>query len=170
MLGAIVLATALVIAAWRFGGEDTPRVQGVNTTLQTAAAKNAAAGKVTLLVTAAKGPTFMEVRVGSPTGTPLFSGTLEKGRSQRFTKKTLYISVARPDNVIVKVDGRKVLIESDSSRSVAAQPSGDEPAPRSRGRHRLRAVRGERTDLNGPFYMREALRLGLQLGPHHHRG
>ena len=112
VLGAIVLATALVIAAWRFGGEDTPRVQGVNTTLQTAAAKNAAAGKVTLLVTAAKGPTFMEVRVGSPTGTPLFSGTLEKGRSQRFTKKTLYISVARPDNVIVKVDGRKVLIES----------------------------------------------------------
>ena len=33
-LGAIVLATALVIAAWRFGGEDTPQVQGVNTTLQ----------------------------------------------------------------------------------------------------------------------------------------
>jgi Helix-turn-helix domain len=110
-LGAIVLATALVIAAWRFGGEDTPRVQGVNTTLQTPGA-NAADGRVTLLVTAAKGPTFLEVRVGSPSGTPLFSGTLERGRSQRFTKKTLFISVARPANVIVKVDGKRVPIES----------------------------------------------------------
>ncbi len=111
VLVAIVLATALVIAAWRFGGEDAPRVQGVNTTPQTPITK-ASEGKVTLLVSATKGSTFMEVRVGSPVGTPLFSGTLERGRSQRFTKKTLYVSVARPTNVVVRVDGKRVPIES----------------------------------------------------------
>ncbi len=103
-LGAIVIVTALVIAAWRFGGEDTPRVQGVNTGLQQPRVK----GKVTLLVSATKGATFMEVRVGAADGVPLFSGTLERGRSQRFTRKTLYLSVARPTNVVVKVDGKRV--------------------------------------------------------------
>jgi hypothetical protein len=48
----------------------------------------------------------MEVRAGAEGGTPLYTGTLEKGQFQRFTKKALYLSVARPKNVVVKVDGR----------------------------------------------------------------
>src|SRR4051794_24095474 len=55
---AIVLLTALVIAAWKFGGPTEPRVQGVN--LPPAATPAAVAGGVS--VTATKGATFMEVR------------------------------------------------------------------------------------------------------------
>lgn len=123
VLGAIVVLTALVIAAWRFGGEDAPRVQGVNTALQKPAVK----GKVTLVVSATKGATFMEVRVGAPDGVPLFSGTLERGRSQRFTRKTLYLSVARPVNVVVKVDGKRVpaaTIESGQLTVGGGSPAG----------------------------------------------
>ena len=44
----------------------------------------------------------MEVRAGSAAGKPLYTGTLERGQLQRFTKKALYLSVARPGNVVVR--------------------------------------------------------------------
>ena len=38
-------------------------------------------------------------------GRPLYTGTLEKGQFQRFTKKALFLSVEPARNVVVKVDG-----------------------------------------------------------------
>jgi hypothetical protein len=52
----------------------------------------------------------MEVRAGSSDGKPLYTGTLERGQLQRFTKKALYLSVERPKNVVVKVDGRRYIL------------------------------------------------------------
>ena len=86
--------TALVIAAWRFGGHDAPKVEGVNANPAAAATKH-----VTVSVRAVHGPTFMVVRAGSPSGKPLYTGTLERGQLQRFTKKSLYVSLTRPGNV-----------------------------------------------------------------------
>jgi len=100
---AILTVTALVIAAWRFGGEDTPQVQGIN------AGRNAATATATVVITAAKGATYLEVRVAKADGRPLFAGTLEKGRSQRFVAtKPLSISVSKPRNVVVKSNGHRV--------------------------------------------------------------
>jgi len=107
-LAAILLVTALVIAAWRFGGHDEPQVEGVNapTTRTAAAAKrNATQQQVTVTIRAVHGPSFMEVRSGN--GHPLYTGTLEKGQLQRFTKKSLSLSVERPRNVVVKVNGAR---------------------------------------------------------------
>ena len=106
-LAAILLVTALVIAAWRFGGHEDPQVEGVNAPASRAtagAASKATQQQVVLTVRAVRGPSFMEVRSGS--GKPLYTGTLEKGQLQRFTKKSLYLSVEKPRNVVVKVDGR----------------------------------------------------------------
>jgi hypothetical protein len=50
----------------------------------------------------------MEVRAGEENGKPLYTGTLEKGQLQRFTKKALFLSVQKPKNVVVKVDGRRL--------------------------------------------------------------
>ena len=61
---AIVLLTALVIAAWKFGGPAEPKVQGVN--VPAAATPAAVARGVS--VTATKGASFMEVRAGSGGG------------------------------------------------------------------------------------------------------
>ena len=58
---AIVVLTALVIAAWKFGGTAEPKVQGVNVP---AVATPAAVAKG-VSVTATKGASFMEVRTGS---------------------------------------------------------------------------------------------------------
>ncbi len=107
-LAAILLVTALVIAAWRFGGHDEPQVDGVNapgTRAATSTKRTATQQQVTLTVRAVRGPSFMEVRSGN--GTPLYTGTLEKGQTQRFTKKSLSLSVDRPRNVVVKVNGAR---------------------------------------------------------------
>ena len=105
-LAAILLVTALVIAAWRFGGHEDPQVDGVNAPRSPAAtASKATQQQVTLTIRAVRGPSFMEVRSGS--GRPLYTGTLEKGQLQRFTKKSLSLSVARPGNVVVKVNGAR---------------------------------------------------------------
>lgn len=107
-LAAILLVTALVIAAWRFGGHDEPQVEGVNAPAvrTTAAAKRTATRQqVTVTIRAVAGPSFMEVRGGN--GKPLYTGTLERGQTQRFTKQTLSLSVDRPRNVVVKVNGAR---------------------------------------------------------------
>ena len=108
-LAAILVVTALVIAAWRFGGHETPKVEGVNSAgaiPARAATSRSTQQRVTLSIRAVKGPSFMEVRAGSASGKPLYTGTLEKGQLQRFTKKKLYLAIARPGNVLVKVDGK----------------------------------------------------------------
>jgi cytoskeletal protein RodZ len=117
---AIAILTALVIAAWRFGGTDEPRVQGVNTpTGQLATGQTH-----TLEVRATKGPSFVEVRAGSPSGAPLFTGTLERGRSQRFTRKALYLYVAKPKNVVVKLNGNPGLLSRGGELLVPAPSVG----------------------------------------------
>ena len=60
---------------------------------------------------------IMEVRAGN--GTPLYTGTLEKGQMQRFTKKSLTLSVDRPRSVVVKVDGTRYLLEPSGRLTVS---------------------------------------------------
>jgi cytoskeletal protein RodZ len=106
-LAAILLVTALVIAAWRFGGHDAPQVEGINTRTPT---PRSTQQQVTVTVRAVRGPSFMEVRAGSVDGKPLYTGTLEKGQLQRFTKKALYLSVEKPRNVVVKFNGTAITL------------------------------------------------------------
>ena len=117
-LAAILLVTAFVIAAWRFGGHDTPQVEGVPPARAPASA-HSSQQSVTLTVRAVRGPSFMEVRASSESGTPLYTGTLEKGQFQRFTKKGLFLSVARPRNVVVKIDGRRIALRASGRVTVS---------------------------------------------------
>ena len=112
-LAAILLVTALVIAAWRFGGPDDPQVEGINaatpratTTVRSPAARQ----QVTLSIRAVRGASFMEVRAGTASSRPLYTGTLERGQFQRFTRRSLYLSVERPANVVVQLNGRRVVL------------------------------------------------------------
>jgi hypothetical protein len=118
-LAAILAVTALVIAAWRFGGHDTPQVDGVPPAARTPAAVHSAQQRVTVTIRALRGPSFMEVRAHSEAGTPLYTGTLEKGQFQRFTKKALFLDVAKPRNVVVKVDGRRIALSSSGRLTVS---------------------------------------------------
>ena len=70
-----------------------------------------------MTIRAVRGPSFMEVRAGN--GTPLYTGTLEKGQTQRFTKKSLSLSVDRPRNVVVKVNGSRYVLQPSGRLTVS---------------------------------------------------
>jgi hypothetical protein len=105
----IVLVTALVIAAWKFGGPEEERVPGLAPAgARPARTSEAAERRATLVVHAGRGASFMEVRAGSRAGDQLYSGTLERGQTQRFVRRSLYVSFSSPANVVVKLNGNRV--------------------------------------------------------------
>jgi cytoskeletal protein RodZ len=104
-LFAIAVVTALVIAAWRFGGPDEPKVRGVN-----APATRSSTPTVTVSVRGAQGASYMEVRNGSRAGKPIYRGTLERGQRRVFIRSKLFVSLAAPANVVVLVDGKRTSV------------------------------------------------------------
>ena len=124
-LTAIVLVTALVIVAWKFGGvggESVPGLQPAAVTPEvqqagpnTIAAPSSRPGRAALSVRSVKGDSWMEVRAGSGTGRLLYGGTLERGQSQRFVQKKIYVAFGNPENVSVKVNGLQMQLPATST-------------------------------------------------------
>lgn len=105
----IAVVTALVIAAWRFGGPEGNAVPGLVQEQPSKTPSAAAQGRVTLVVRAVQGDSWMEVRAGSSAGRLLYNGTLEQGQtSQRFEAKRLQLALAKPENVVVRKNGTRV--------------------------------------------------------------
>jgi cytoskeleton protein RodZ len=128
---AIAVLTALVIAAWRFGGpenETVPRLDAQNPGVATVPT-GVAAGPVNLVVRAVSGDSWMEVRAGSVSGRLLYSGTLERGQRKSFQGRRLQLALAEPDNVGVRVNGNRVGLPAGTAfvvtarRIVTASPS-----------------------------------------------
>ncbi|MGH3111685.1 MAG: RodZ domain-containing protein [Gaiellaceae bacterium] len=127
---AIAILTALVIAAWRFGGPDEQAVPGLAPIGTTSAPAAQAGGRVNLVVRARDGSSWMEVRPGSIAARPLYSGTLERGQRKQFTaRRAIQLALERPDNVIVRVNGNRQELPAGSTfvvtakRIVSASPS-----------------------------------------------
>jgi Helix-turn-helix domain/RodZ C-terminal domain len=110
-LGAIGLVTALVIAAWRFGGPEQSRVPGLQESggqgTNASTAKPASTGTSRITVWARNGDTRLQVMRNSLSGKVVYSGTLERGQTQRFSGARLAISIGRPQNVRVAVNGQR---------------------------------------------------------------
>ncbi len=118
-LVAILVVTALVIAAWRFGDPGGTSVQGLKTT-GGAAAHRVTAGRG-VVIRATHGATYLEVRRGTSAGKPLFSGTLEKGHRQVFAARRIWISIASPRNVTVTVYGKRFAIPKGGEFELTAR-------------------------------------------------
>jgi hypothetical protein len=116
----IAIITALVIAAWRFGGSNHQRLP----LSSPATAPHRATG---LLIKAKKSrSSLVIVRVGSDSGKQLYQGTLSNLSRQRFgTGKGLWVYVGSPENVVMQLNGRVVLMGGGAPRSliVPAGPS-----------------------------------------------
>jgi hypothetical protein len=63
-----------------------------------------------ITVWAARGDTGLEVRRGSLTGRVLYTGTLERGQTQRFTGTRLALRFGRPQSVNVSVNGERAIL------------------------------------------------------------
>ncbi len=109
-LFAIAVATALVIAAWKFGGPEGESVPGLaSQAANPVKQKSSGATQQTrLVVRAVTGGSWMEVRTGSASGTLLYSGTLERGQRKTFAGARLQLALAEPQNVAVRLNGNRV--------------------------------------------------------------
>jgi hypothetical protein len=104
-LGAIALVTALVIAAWKFGGssgsQQIPNLQSG----KTARATSTRTAAHRLVIRAVRGASLLEVHLGSPTGRLLFQGTLEPGRpALDFPARTVWVNAGSAENLRVIVN------------------------------------------------------------------
>ncbi len=100
----IAVVTALVIAAWNYGGATTGDTKIPN--LPSAARPNVPKNQAVFVVRAVNGASLLESRKGGATGEVLFQGTLEKGETQRFVAKRLWFNVGSPENLRVTLGGK----------------------------------------------------------------
>src|SRR4029453_14462738 len=106
-LVAIAVATALVIAAWKFGGPEGEKVPGLATGTAAGLATNAH-GTAHFVVRASDGSSWMEVRAATSSAKLLYSGTLGQGQGKSFDGKSLQVPLAKPQNVVVQLNGNRV--------------------------------------------------------------
>ena len=131
----IGVATALVIAAWKFGDAGTRGVVDVGAGDGKPAKKHPATPRkhqppstatgVRLVVRATKGDSWLEVHHGSPAGKIEYQGTLERGHTQVFTTRHLWLRIDYPRNVVVKLNG----MQDAAARLGAARADADQPGP-----------------------------------------
>ena len=128
----IAAVTALVIVAWTRGEPQknepvglgaaqahtpvTPKRPVVNTKI------------ARLLVTARRGPCWLQVHRGSATGRILFQGTLELGQKQLFTGSRLWITLDRPENLTTVLNGRTRRLPVGGVKTLIVTPRGIRPA------------------------------------------
>jgi cytoskeleton protein RodZ len=107
-LAGIAAVTALVIAAWRAAPEnDQPTIPNLGSNRNEATAKpKRKAPKVTLVASAARGNTWLEIHRGTLAGRTIYRGTLEAGQSRTFTGPRLWVYARAPGNLRVKINGR----------------------------------------------------------------
>lgn len=138
---AIALVTALVIAAWRYGGSDTQAVPGLSTSTSTRTTTRPAPtptpvqtvpnGKATLELIARTGDSFVVVRRGGADGPVEYSGTIEQGQRQRFTGPVFWFQVRTPKHVLTRLNGNRVelplAVKTNGLYASATRISATEP-------------------------------------------
>jgi cytoskeleton protein RodZ len=115
-LAGIGALLALVIAAWKFSGNNN---QAIPPNLPTATAKPtkpapparrrpARPQRIRFFVVAANGPSWLEIRNYSVSGRPLFTGTLDLHKSLFFRARRLWIDIGQPGSLKASVNGRAI--------------------------------------------------------------
>jgi cytoskeleton protein RodZ len=116
----IAIVTALVIAAFRFGGPAEEKVPGLAVQGQ-GVAGTISRGRATLVVRAVGGSSWMEVRSGTTAGKLLWSGTLQPGHPQEFRGSRLQLALSEPQHVSVRLNGRRVQLPAGTAFVVTAR-------------------------------------------------
>lgn len=131
-LAGIAVVTALVIAAWKFGGGDSqdrafrdltkPPASTLPATLPQQPAVQGR--RVKLVLRATGGSSWLQVHAGSATGRILYQGTLEQGRSQTFVARRVWMRVAEPAALTAKLNGNRVRLPGVRAGTLLVTPRG----------------------------------------------
>ena len=162
-LAAILLVTALVIAAWRFGGPDDPQVEGINASTPQSGDDHAGAGGAAAAGDALDHRGARRVVHGGP-GRHRREPAALHGHARARAVPAVHAPLALPLRRPTRQRRREAERTPDRAASrVRAEGHASHRRVRvSRPRAAIvvtgsELVRGERTDRNGPFYAREAL-------------
>jgi cytoskeleton protein RodZ len=129
----IAAVTALVIVAWTRGEPQKVPPVGLGSSVQArtpqAPAKPAASvNSVRLIVRAKRGPCWLSVHRGTATGSILYQGTLEQGQDQVFRARRLWITLDRPENLQIILNGRTRLLPVGGVKTLIVTPRSIRPA------------------------------------------
>ncbi len=96
--------------------EPTTTADSPGTTTTGAAAEDDISERAKLVLTAARGDSFLQVRNGGVNGKLLWEGTLEQGQTQRFLKyHRLWLELDDPQNLNAKLNGQRVELPSQAA-------------------------------------------------------
>jgi cytoskeleton protein RodZ len=114
-LAAIGIATALVIAAWKFGGPDQatvtpPAIPPTTTVVRTKPARHLHGPQPATLILTAHGSSYVKVRLKSNVGRQVYAGTMDPGQANRFYSKRLWVAVSDPQNLRATLNGKLVAL------------------------------------------------------------
>jgi cytoskeleton protein RodZ len=108
---AVLLTVALIagltvffFAAWKLGGNGSQDLRPLNP--PAAAKPKPPKPKARLVASGVAGGSYIVVRRGSRTSKPIYSGTLENGKKQRFVSRRLWIYVYAPANLRLRLNGK----------------------------------------------------------------
>jgi hypothetical protein len=128
----IAAVTALVIVAWTRGEPQKVPPVGLGTaqtrSSQTPARPAVPVNTVRLIVRAKRGPCWLSVHRGSATGSILFQGTLDQGQDQIFRARRLWITLDRPENLLMILNGRTRLLPVGGVKTLIVTPRSIRPA------------------------------------------
>lgn len=117
----IAVLTALVFAAWRYGGGQASRVLPRTTAHRPASH----AGDARVVIQAVRGASMVEVHRDSSLGAPLFTGTLQSGEpAQVFIGRRLWLRLRVPSVLRVTVNGVRVPLRARGPLVAVATRSG----------------------------------------------
>jgi cytoskeleton protein RodZ len=126
LAAAVAAAVTISLVAWKLGGGTSPRLPAVATHPRAVkpARPPAHRPKIVhtqqrpagphLLLTAARGPVWLLVRIGSQDGKVLYESTLQPGQSLRFGRRTLWIRIGAPWNLDLRLGGRPMPLSPSS--------------------------------------------------------
>ena len=100
--------TVFVFAAWMWGGDEQERIPLNPPPAKAKQPKPKPTAR--LVASGVAGGAYIVVRRGSRVSKPIYSGTLENGRRQRFVGKRLWIYVYAPANLRLKLNGRSRVV------------------------------------------------------------
>jgi hypothetical protein len=118
-IAAIALVTIVVITAWSSsgGGAKTPHATRVPSAPHRAAVPG-------LVITAVGGPSKVIVNRTGAGGRILYEGTLEQGQVQSFSGKTFWLNLGAPENLVIKVAGKRVHVAGYRPWVLTVSPTG----------------------------------------------
>jgi cytoskeleton protein RodZ len=121
-LAAIVVLTLVVITAWKTSG-GSPAAPPVPKAHHPARHRAAAPASY-LEITAVRGPSKVIVNRTGAAGKILFEGTLERGDRQAFNGKHFWLNVGAPENLVIRVGGRRVHVAGLQPWVLTITPAG----------------------------------------------